>query len=525
MKNSKKKIPLNTHEVLNLTIITTTDVHGYIFPIDYTTKRPVNYGLARIAPLIEKIRKENKHVLYFDGGDTIQGSPLEYYNGIIGNEIDPTIDAMNYLKCDAMTIGNHDFNFGRKVLDRAIAQANFPFTSANIVKKDTKDPFFGKGYAIYDIEDGPRVAYLALTTKLIPFWEEQEYISDLDFLDPVDVAREYIPMLKKMADLVIVGYHGGFERDPQSGEIISELNGENQGYEMATTLEGVSAYIFGHQHRTFSTKVKEVPVVMASSHGKALGRIDLKLSFDGKWNVESSEVQIIDPSERSDKELLHRERPFQITVQKWLDEIIGESLGDFYIEDVMYGRTHETALVNLINDVQLYYSGAEISATSIFSPEVHGWKKGMIRRRDVMGVYIFSNTLKVFELTGLEIRDMIEHSASYFALCDKEIVASGDLAGYKYLIFKGISYTIDLTKPSGSRILRLEKDGKKLEDNKKYTIAVNSYQAGGNGGYTMFIGKKPVKEIKTQIVELIIDYIKMKHTIEPRIENYWAVIF
>ncbi len=522
MKNSKEQIHLNTSE-MNLTIITTTDVHGYIFPIDYTTKRPVNYGLAKIAPLIEKIRKENNHVLYFDCGDTIQGSPLEYYYGLVDNSIDPTIDAMNYLKCDAMTIGNHDFNFGRKVLDRAIAQANFPFTSANIVKKGTKDPFFGKGYAIYDV-DGLRVAYLALTTKLIPLWEEAEYISDLDFLDPVEVAKAYIPKLKKMADLVIIGYHGGLERDPQSGEQISELNGENQGYEMITTLEGVSAYIFGHQHKTFATKVKEVPVVMAASHGKVLGRIDLKLSFDGRWNVKSSEAQLIDPDERS-KELLHRERPYQITVQKWLDEIVGESLGDFYIEDVMYGRTHETALVNLINDVQLYYSKAEISATSIFSPEVHGWKRGTIKRRDIMGVYIFSNTLKVFELTGLEIKEMIEHSASYFALQDNEIVPSGDLAGYKYLIFKGISYTVDLTRPSGKRVTKLEKDGKSLEFDKKYTIAVNSYQAGGNGGYTMFIGKRPVKEIKIQVVELIIDYIKEKHFIEPKIENYWSVIF
>lgn len=509
---------------MHLTIITTTDLHGYIFPIDYTTKKPVNYGLARLSLIIKRIRKENPYVLYFDNGDTIQGSPLEYYNAFHNLE-DPTIDALNYLGCNAMTIGNHDFNFGRAVLNKAISQAHFPITSANIVERGTNKPFAGDGYMLFKMENGLRVAYLALTTKLIPFWEEPEYISDLEFLDPVEVARNYIPKLKEMSDLVVIGYHGGFEKDPQSGEQISELNGENQGYEMVTTLEGVSAYIFGHQHKTFATKVKGIPVVMASSHGKTLGRIDLELSFDGKWKVESSDVQLINPDENSDKALLHKERPYQITVQKWLDEVIGESTGDFYIEDVMYARTHETSLVNLINDVQLHYSKAQISATSIFSPDVHGWKAGIVRRRDVMGVYIFTNTLKVFELSGSEIIDILEHSASYFSFRDGQIVPSGDLAGYKYFILKGISYTIDLSKPVGSRITRVEKDGEPLSKYEKYTIAVNSYQAGGNGGYTMFVGKKPVIEIKTQMIELIIDYIKKNRVISPEIHGYWSVTF
>lgn len=512
----------------DLTVITTTDVHGYIFPVDYTTKKRVDYGISKISPLIEKIRAENSHVLYFDDGDSIQGSPLEYYHGTVDNSFeDPTVKAFNYLKCDAMSIGNHDFNFGRKVLQKAISEANFPVTSANIVYKSTQKPAFGNGYVLFDFDNGPKVAYLCLTTKYIPFWEEPEYIADLDFLDPVETAKTYIQKLKSMhIDVIIVGYHGGFERDPESGEVISELTGENQGYEMAMNLDNVSAYIFGHQHRTFATKVKGIPVVMASSWGKALGKIDLKLSRSGNdWMINSSNAELIKPSEALDKKMLQMERSYQMVVQKWLDEPIGEALGDFYIPDVMYGRTHETSLINLINDVQLCYSDAQISATAIFSSEVHGWKKGIIKRRDVMGVYIFSNTLKVFELTSQKIREMIEHSVSYFTIRNGVITTSGDLAGYKYNIFKGISYTVDLTKEIGNRIVKLERDGNSIVDDKnKYTIAVNSYQAGGSGGYDMFDGEKPVKEIKIQIAELIVDYIKKMKRIAPEIENSWRIM-
>ncbi len=514
-------------ENFDLTILTTTDIHGYIFPIDYTTKHPLDYGLAKISTVMKNIRNEKAHVLYLDDGDSIQGSPLEYYHAIVDNSgEDPTIKALNYLKCNAMTVGNHEFNFGRKVLEKAISEATFPITSANIVYKGNGKPVFGNGYVIFDFNEGPKVAYLCLTTKYIPFWEEPEYIEDIDFLDPIETAKIYIRDLKNLGvDVIIVGYHGGFEKDPDSGEVISELTGENQGYEMAMTLEGVSAYIFGHQHKSFATKVKGIPVVMASSWGKALGEIDLKLSNNNGWIVESSEVKLLKPDLLVDKEMLRIEKSYQITVQKWLDEPIGEAMGDFWIPDAMYARTHETALLNLVNDVQLYYSDAQISATSIFSSEIHGWKKGIVRRRDVMGVYIFSNTLKVFKLKGIDIRKMIEHSASYFDLKDGKIIPSGDLAGYKYNIFKGISYTIDLTKEIGSRVVKLEKDGIPLDENTEYTIAVNSYLSGGNGGYTMFLGKKPIKEIKIQIAELIVNYIKDHKVIEPKVENSWMVIY
>ncbi len=510
-----------------ITILTTTDVHGYIFPESYSTRKEVEYGLSRISTMIRRIRKDADHVLYFDDGDDIQGSPLEYYHATVDNSgVDPTIMALNYLKCDAMTIGNHEFNFGREVLEKAISEANFPITSANIVRKGTNKPAYGKGYTLFEFKDGPRVAYLSLTTKYIPFWEEPKHIKELDFLDPIETARRYLKEFKLIGvDVVIIGYHGGLERDPQSGEVIAELTGENQGYEMATTLEGVAAFIFGHQHKSFATKINGIPVIMASSYGKALGVVELKLSYTNKWEVKESEVQLLDPMEiPADEKLLEIEQPYQIAVNKWLDEVIGEAEGDFCVNDAMYARTRETALINLINDVQLYYTGAQISATSVFTPDIQGWKKGPITRRDVMSVYVFSNTLKVFELTGQEVKDMLEHSATYFSFENGIVGESGKMKGYKYNIFRGISYVIDLEKPEGERVVKLEMNGKSLKMDKKYTIAVNSYQAGGSGGYTMFIGKKPIKEIEVEVADLIVSYIKEKKKIKPHLYGSWKIL-
>src|SRR3954470_714914 len=93
---------------VQITILGTTDLHGNINPIDYYTNKPDNRGLARVATLINRVRKEQPNVLLIDSGDTIQGSPLESFHGRKNNvRIDPMMLVMNSLNYDAMTVGNH----------------------------------------------------------------------------------------------------------------------------------------------------------------------------------------------------------------------------------------------------------------------------------------------------------------------------------------------------------------------------------------------------------------------------------
>jgi 2',3'-cyclic-nucleotide 2'-phosphodiesterase / 3'-nucleotidase len=97
----------------HVTILGSTDLHGNILGIDYYTNRPDNRGLAKIGTIVKHIRNENPTALLIDSGDTIQGTPLEYYHNKKHNEPpDPMMLAMNYLHFDAMTVGNHEYNFG-----------------------------------------------------------------------------------------------------------------------------------------------------------------------------------------------------------------------------------------------------------------------------------------------------------------------------------------------------------------------------------------------------------------------------
>src|SRR5262252_4580945 len=125
-------VTAQTKQRAHVVILSTTDMHGRVFPIDYYTNKYDNVGIAKVATLIKEARKNDPDLLLVDSGDTIQGTPLEYFHNKRNNTPpDPMMLAMNALHYDAMTVGNHEYNFGLQVLNKARGEAQFPWLSAN----------------------------------------------------------------------------------------------------------------------------------------------------------------------------------------------------------------------------------------------------------------------------------------------------------------------------------------------------------------------------------------------------------
>ncbi|ONN26580.1 2', 3'-cyclic nucleotide 2'-phosphodiesterase [Thermosipho affectus] len=514
---------------VQLVILHTSDLHGNILPISYATNKPSDVGLAKIATLVKQMRKECGNVILIDSGDLIQGTPLEYYHARIDNKpIDPMILVMNKLGYSAWTLGNHEFNYGLNILNKAVSEAQFPALSANILDENGNPVF--KPYHIVNV-GGIKVGILGLTTKFIPNWEDPKNIKGLKFEDPVKVAKKYVKELRDKVDVIVVAYHGGLERDPETGNPTEELTGENQGYQLLQEVNGIDVLLLGHQHRTIATKINGVPVSMPSKWGKYLGKIVLNLEkVNGKWKIIDSSVEEIPvKGVEADNEVVAMAKPYEEKVQAWLDQPVGYAKGDFWIYDPLFARLQDNSLIEFVNKVQMYYSKAKISSTALFNNDIKGWKSGPITLRDINAVYIYPNTLKVIKVTGKDIKEALEKSADYFAFNNFKVSVNKTWVEpkprhYNYDMWEGISYKIVLNNPSGNRIIDLMFEGEPIEMDKEYEIVLNNYRAGGGGGYTMFKGKPVVREVMMEVSELMADYVLNRKEIKATTDNNWEAV-
>ncbi|GIM47234.1 2',3'-cyclic-nucleotide 2'-phosphodiesterase [Collibacillus ludicampi] len=518
-----------------LTILETSDVHGNILPLNYANNKPMDVGLAKIATLLQKERHKNPYMIVIDNGDLIQGTPLTYYHARIDQQPhNPMVLVLNELAYDAAVLGNHDFNYGLDVLGKAIRESNFPWLSANVVKKGTGEPFFGKPYLVKHFPGDLKVGVLGLTTQYIPIWEHPRHIEGMDFLDAVEAAKRWVKLLreKERVDVVIVSYHGGFERDLETGEPIEELTGENQAYQLCQEVEGIDVLLTGHQHRSIAGKsIHGVTVVQPSSQGRMIGKVtvELRKQPDG-WQIVRKDSELLSVKHVvPDPHIVHMVQPYEEKTQLWLDKPIGKVRGDMRIHDPMLVRLRDHAVIEFFNKVQMEYAHVDISATALFDNASPGFSEN-ISMRDIVTNYMYPNTLRVIRIKGKDIKAALEKCASYFAAYSGgKIEMNPEFTTpkpqhYNYDMWEGIEYKINISRPLGERVVLLNYKGKPIEMEQEYDVVMNSYRAGGGGNYRMFKGKPIVRDIPVDVVELIAEYIMERGTIEATVDHNWEVI-
>jgi len=249
-----------------LTILHTNDVHSRVDPFD-SGRYAGKGGAARRASAIDRIRKEEEHVLLLDAGDIFQGTP--YFN-YFGGELE--FKLMTEMKYDAATIGNHDFDAGIDGLHAQLPHAGFPFLASNYDFSDTILNGKTKPYQVF--RKGPlRIGVFGLGIELEGLVPKVLY-KDTRYLDPVEKARETARILRhdEKCDYVICLSHLGYE---YGGNKVSDVA-------LGKTVSDIDLIIGGHTH-TFLDKPTVVknpdgrPVLInqAGWAGIVLGRLDI----------------------------------------------------------------------------------------------------------------------------------------------------------------------------------------------------------------------------------------------------------
>jgi 2',3'-cyclic-nucleotide 2'-phosphodiesterase/3'-nucleotidase len=436
---------------------------------------------------------------------------------------------MNLLGYDAMAVGNHEFNFGLKNLNRARSDAHFPWLSANtaVAPGGKERPFDAH---VVKTVGGVKVAIIGITTPAIPTWEKPENIGSYRFLAPVDALKMAVAALRatEHPDLIVVAAHTGLGRDLDTAR--PENPEENATYAMAVGVPDVDAIVFGHSHSQLEGQlVGKVLLVQPKNWAISLARLDFTLEPKpgGGWTVARKTSRLIPVTAQTPaaEDLLAVGKPYQDLAERYLNTPVAESPAPL---SAALGRVEDVAIMDAVQEAQLFYSKADVSFASSFNPAVRV-PQGQATVRQIAALYPYDNELYVVEGDGKMVKDALENAARFYlgcegARCSQPPLINRAVAGYNYDMAEGVDYEIDLTRPEGDRIRNLRWHGQPLAAGQKLRIAVNNYRAAGSAGYSMFVGAKIVWRGPEEIRDMIVHYYTDKKKLPAEADNNWRVI-
>lgn len=572
-----------------LRIVATTDLHGFLTDFDYYKDAPTEkFGFTRTASLIKQAREEVKNSVLVDNGDLIQGNPISDYHAAKGSKegrAEPSIMALNAMKYDVGTLGNHEFNYGLPYLDTAIKQAKHPIINANVVKAGTEDPFFTpyviQKKTIID-EKGKtqtlKIGYIGFVPPQVMIWDKAHLEGKVEARDIVKTAQKYVPILKQEgADIVIALAHTGPSDEPY------KEGAENSAFYLAD-VKGIDAVIFGHSHRLFPNKefkdspnaniekgtMKGIPESMAGYWGNHISVVDLNLIENkGKWSVVDGRAALRPIYDAEQKKATVENHPEIAALlketheetRKFVSQPIGKATDNMYS---YLALVQDDPTIQIVNQAQKAYVEnvvkglPELVGLPILSagaPFKAGGRKndptgytevdkGELTFRNAADLYLYPNTLVVVKVTGAELKEWLECSAGMFKQIDvhsdkpQGLLDWTGFRTYNYDVIDGVNYQFDITQPArydgecklinenAHRVMNLTFEGKPVEPTQEFLIATNNYRAYG-GKFPGTGDKHIVFAAPDENRQILANYISSESQthgqVNPKADNNWKI--
>ncbi len=478
-----------TQQPVKVAILFFNDIHGHLQPFNVKTDKGTQQvgGMARIASMIKKIRTENTNkgikTIVLVAGDILQGTPMStVFKG------KPDIQCLNKTGVDAMTVGNHEFDFGLQNFLDLNKTANFPFLSANIIWKKDKQPLCESSIS-FELCDDLFLTIIGATTRELLVTTKPENVTDLLVLDPVTAVKNRFDQVKTKGPVILLS-HNRHKTDRAIADAIPEL----------------SAIIAGHDQILFSPfrKAGNVPVFQAFEKGRYLGRIDIDIDPMTKKAMITGDTYLpVTANIEADPEIEEIVNRYLSRLDKKFKKVIG------YSETFLDGerdriRFKETTLGNFVTDIMRECTGADIALLNAGSLR-SSINSGPVMVEDVFRAMPYSNEIVIAELSGHELLQVLTRSV----MGNQEDEDGG------FLQVSGICFSI---KNHNLQNISIGDDRKPLDSDKTYTLAITDYIASGGDGYNIFT-TKPMIKTGTILWELVVDTIRERKTISAKIEN------
>lgn len=474
---------------MEVTVLFFNDIHGHLLPYKVKTARGKEEvgGIARLTTLIKSIKAErakmNIPTFVLFAGDMLQGTPIStVYRGRA------EVECFNTMVLDAMTVGNHEFDFGLQNFLNLKAKAAFPVLSSNIVWKDSGellcDPMIS-----FELDRGISLTIIGVTTDALLTTTKPTNVERLAVLDSVGTVKKAFDQVRDRGPAILLS-HSKHKTDRAIAQAIPEL----------------AAIIGGHDQILFSPfrKVGDVPIFQAFEKGRYIGRLDLKINpITKKARLLSSAYIPVTADIEPDPDISQIVARFHGQLNQKFKEVIGHS-AVFLDGERDRVRYEETNLGNFVTDIMRQFTGADISLLNSGSLRA-SIDKGPITLEDVFKTMPYTNEIVLVELTGREIQYALTRSVQG----NREDEDGG------FLQVSGIRFTI---RGHGVEGVRLHRENTPIDPDRTYRVAITDFLGAGGDGYALFAAKEK-ENTGLPLREVIADTIRSRKSISAHADH------
>ena len=434
MKNLKK-----------LTLLHSNDLHGD-FLAEKVDEKLIG-GVSRLSGYVNKVRNEEKNVIYTISGDMFRGSLIDSeFQGL------STIEIMNLLAPDVVTIGNHEADYGLAHMLFIEKCASFPIINANMYIKYVGKRLFNSHY-IKEI-DGMRVLFIGiLTEEVLKNTKSEGLVGTLiDIQDAADEIGKICDAYRtEDIDMTVLLTHIGIEEDKKLAEALDPAC-------------GVDIIIGGHSHTLLSEPViaAGIPIVQAAIGTDQIGRFDIMVDTD-KNCIDSYTWQCIPITEEN----CPRDEALEkvvIEYKDYTDQKYGRIMTRFPRAYTHPKRNMETELGDLLAECMRDQIGADLvllGSGSIRKPSLGP----LVTFGDFMEVFPFAQPVTGFRLTGRQLRHIVKYMLREESFIDSE-------HNEWFQFSKGFCCEFDR---GNHEIISLKMNGKEVEDDELFTVVMQKY--------------------------------------------------
>jgi len=316
-----------------------------------------------------------------------------------------------------------------------------------------------------------------------------------------------------------------------AGLIRNRNASENIAARLAREIPDIDVIVYGHSHKEArEIRIGNTLLMQPKNWATSVGIAHVRVVREGKgWRVAESHGEIVRATGHAENSslLAVTEANHRRTVE-YANTTIGSTPVAWRGDSA---RLQDTPLIDFILEVERKATGADLASASAFTLDA-SLPAGPITVAQLARLYPYDNTLRAVRITGRQLRDYLEFSSRYYKQAENPGAVSRlqidpQIAGYNFDMIAGADYTMDLSRPLGSRITSLTVKGRPVVSTDTFTLALNNYRQTGGGGYAMLRDAPVVYDKQQEIRQLLIDEVRARKTIRPEdfFTRNWRLVY